>query len=80
MSSREAVGSSKISNLEELFDLDISPTSETNIIAHGKSGTALTALRQFGDQVFASLQPLAGADGFLSHFDYVSKVLHLKKA
>lgn len=70
----------KLEDLEKLFDLDVSPASETSIIAHGKSGTALTELRQFGDQVYASLQPLAGAGGFHSHFDNVSKILHLKKA
>ncbi|WP_084567220.1 M15 family metallopeptidase [Mesorhizobium sp. LNJC391B00] len=70
----------KLSDLETTFDLDVSPMSESTIIAHGKMGTALTELRQFGDQVYAPLPPLAGAGGYHSYFDNVSKVLHLKKA
>lgn len=70
----------QLSDLEKLFDLDVSPVSESTVIAHGKSGTALTELRQFGDHAYALLQPLAGAGGYHSDFDNVSKVLHLKKA
>ncbi|WP_271893332.1 M15 family metallopeptidase [Candidatus Phyllobacterium onerii] len=70
----------KLSDLEKLFDLDVTSASESSVIVQGKTGTALTELRQFGDQVYASLLPLAGVGGFHSHFDNVSKVLHLTKA
>lgn len=70
----------KLSDLEKHFDLDVTPVSDSTVVAHGKAGSAITELRHFGDQTYALLQPLAGAGGFHSVFDNVTKVLHLTKA